>query len=337
MLQLTNSIDKEKWNEFVRTHPNGNIFQTPEMAEVYKQTKNYEPISLAVVDDSTDELLALVLGVIIKEMNGVFEPFASRSIILGGPLFINCEKELQAFNMLMDAYEAGVGKKALYTEIRMLHDIPEFSSLMPNHGYAFEDHFNALISLNKSKDELWNQIKRDRRRGIKKAQNSGVYIEEIQDKTEIDIAFNLIKETYKNAKIPLADISLFKSIYDILLPKKLATILFAKLKDEYLATQVALLYNSTINAFYTGAERNYLSLHPGDLLIWHLLEFGAGNNYKLFDFGGGGAPNKNENLRFYKSRFGTEFPNYGRYKKIHSPLKMKIAEKGFSVYRKLFL
>jgi hypothetical protein len=26
---------------------NGSLFQTPEMAEVYKQTKNYEPITLA--------------------------------------------------------------------------------------------------------------------------------------------------------------------------------------------------------------------------------------------------------------------------------------------------
>lgn len=32
-------------------HPQGNIFQTIEMAEVYKRTKNYEPVSLAVVDE----------------------------------------------------------------------------------------------------------------------------------------------------------------------------------------------------------------------------------------------------------------------------------------------
>ena len=59
------------------------------------------------------------------------------------------------------------------------------------------------------------------------------------------------------------------------------------------------------------------------------------NNYNLFDFGGGGAPNKNDNLRFYKSRFGAEFFNYGRYKKIHSPMKQKIAEIGFKIYRRL--
>ena len=43
-------IEKAKWSEFAYNHPHGNIFQTAKMAEVYKRTKNYEPISLAVVD-----------------------------------------------------------------------------------------------------------------------------------------------------------------------------------------------------------------------------------------------------------------------------------------------
>lgn len=43
LLKVTDCIEKVKWSEFV--------FQTPEMAEVYKRTKNYEPVSLAVVDE----------------------------------------------------------------------------------------------------------------------------------------------------------------------------------------------------------------------------------------------------------------------------------------------
>lgn len=47
--RVTDSIDHEKWADFVYNHPHGNIFQTPEMREVYKRTKNYEPITLAAV------------------------------------------------------------------------------------------------------------------------------------------------------------------------------------------------------------------------------------------------------------------------------------------------
>ena len=33
--------------------------------------------------------------------------------------------------------------------------------------------------------------------------------------------------------------------------------------------------------------------------------------------------------------FGGKLVNFGRYKKIHSPLKMKIAEKGFEMGRRI--
>ena len=53
-LRITTDIDHEKWGEFVNSHPCGNIFQTPEMREVYERTKNYEPITLAAVDEWGD-------------------------------------------------------------------------------------------------------------------------------------------------------------------------------------------------------------------------------------------------------------------------------------------
>ncbi len=52
MLEVVDSIDPKKWGEFVRDHPQGNIFQTPEMAEVYRRTENYAPIFFAVVDST---------------------------------------------------------------------------------------------------------------------------------------------------------------------------------------------------------------------------------------------------------------------------------------------
>ena len=39
MIEITDSLDTNKWSEFVLNHPHGNIFQTPEMAEVYKIQK----------------------------------------------------------------------------------------------------------------------------------------------------------------------------------------------------------------------------------------------------------------------------------------------------------
>lgn len=52
MIEITDSPDIKQWSDFVYSRLQGNIFQTPEMGKVYKQTKNYEPITLAAVDDT---------------------------------------------------------------------------------------------------------------------------------------------------------------------------------------------------------------------------------------------------------------------------------------------
>lgn len=332
-VKITSSLDTKKWSDFVYNHPHGNIFQTPEMAEVYKRTKNYEPISLAVVDD-TDEIQAVMLAVVIKEMKGILGSFTARSIVQGGPLFSEGDLGFKATLHLLQKYEEIARKKAIYSEIRMLHKVPILDGILKNSGFVFEDHFNALIDISKPKEELWEQLKKDRKRGIKKARKAGIIIEECNKREEIKIFYDLVKETYKRAGIPLADISLFESVFDVLVPSNKAIFLFAKYNNKFIATQVALIYKDTIYAWYTGAIKEYLSYHPGDLLIWHLLEWGSENGYKTFDFGGGGSPTKNVNIRNYKARFGCEFYNYGRYKKVHSQIKMKIAEKGFKLYRK---
>jgi hypothetical protein len=276
-------------------------------------------------------------AVVMKELSGLLGSFSARAVVQGGPLFMGGVGGGDAFVTLMEYYDEIVCKKVLYTEIRMLSNIPNFDLRISQNDYIFEEHFNAHICLNKPVGDIWSQIKRDKRRGIKKAEKNEVTIEECKNKKEIQIFYELVSETYKNAKIPLADISLFEAVLDILVPIKRAVFLFAKYDNEYIATQVALMDDNTIYAWYTGAIRKYLSYHPGDLLVWHLLKYGIENGYQRFDFGGGGTETEHVNLREYKARFGAEFPNYGRYKRVYSAFEMRIAEMGFGLYRKVFI
>ena len=114
MTEITDSPDTKPWCEFVLNHPHGNIFQTPEMAEVYRRTKNYEPVTLAAVDTKPffkkeilsftkeilyfidNEILAVLQAVVIKELSGVLGSFSARAIIQGGPLFVENETGIKA-------------------------------------------------------------------------------------------------------------------------------------------------------------------------------------------------------------------------------------------------
>jgi len=335
MLEITDSPDSpdvKQWSEFVYGHPYGNIFQTPEMAEVYRRTKNYEPIALFGMDRN-GEIDAILLGVIRTERSGLLKSLTSWSMVIGGPLF----NDSNICKDILRNYDQRANKKAVYNEIRMLNNIDILDNILTSQGYFFEDHYNALVRIDKPKEQLWKQLKEDKRKGVKKARKLGIVIVEGTEKADLEIFYNLLRETYNRVRMPLPHISFYEAIFEILAKQGKAKFLFAKHRDEYIATQLALIYKNTIYALVTGAITEYLRYHPGDLLIWHLLEWGSENDFKVFDFGGGGTPTKNQNIRYYKSRFGAVFPNYGRYKKVYSPIKMKIAEKGFSIYRKLFI
>lgn len=319
------------WGKFINNHPQGNIFQTPEMAEVYKRTKNYEPISLAIVDVSSDEILAVMLAVILKE-NDMLGYFSSRSIIQGGPLYIKNEKGLAAVSLLMEEYNRIAEKKALYSEIRPVYDMSELSALN-SFGYKFEDHLNFLISINMSKEDICKQIHKSMKKNIKKAYKNGVTVEEINNRDQIDTYYDFLKEVYHKAKVPLADISFFESIYDVLVPKGMAKFHLAKHENTYIGGRLSLFYKDRIYADSVGVPVKYRHLYPNALLNYHVMVYGSENGYSIFDFGGAGKPNKEYGAREFKSQFGGEMVNYGRYKKVHSVLKLKIAEKGYNLYR----
>ena len=117
MIKITESPDKTQWGEFVSNLPHGNIFQTPEMAEVYKRTKNYEPITLAAINTKNDEILAILQAVVIKEMAGILGSFSTRSVIQGGHLFIENGNGINALKILMEYYDKIAQKKALYNYV----------------------------------------------------------------------------------------------------------------------------------------------------------------------------------------------------------------------------
>ena len=336
MIEITHSPDITKWSEFVHNHPYGNIFQTPEMAEVYRRTKNYEPISLAAIDDATNEMLAVLLAVVIKE-KGVLGSFSARLVIHGGPLFINDEQGMDAMRILMGYYNKISRKKSLYTLIRNMYDTSEVSSIFNSMGYGYENHLTFRIDLELSVGELWDQLYKSRRNGINRAKRRGVRIEAVVNEDAIRVMYGLLKETYMDVKLPFADISLLQSIFDILKPKNMAKFFLAKKDDIDVGTIVILTYKDTIFDWYAGAPRRYSRLCPNDILAWHAIEWGTKNGYRIFDFGGAGSPKEEYGVREFKKQFGGKLVNFGRYMKIHSPIKMRIAEKGFSIYQKMFL
>ena len=129
--------------------------------------------------------------------------------------------------------------------------------------------------------------------------------------------------------------TLFEAAFDTLYPLGMVKFLLAKYNGKYIGTRVILLFNETVYDWYAGASQKSLDLYPNDLLVWHVLRWGAENGYKQFDFGGAGKPEVEYGPREFKRRFGGSLVNYGRHVRVSSPFKMHITRTGFYFYRKL--
>jgi lipid II:glycine glycyltransferase (peptidoglycan interpeptide bridge formation enzyme) len=327
------------WSKFVANHPRGNIFQTPEMYEVYKGTYNYEPIVLAVLDDA-DEILALLHSVIMKEGKGLKGMFSARAIIWGAPLYVDDNRGQAAVNLLMTEYDNIARKRALFTQIRNLWDMSALRATLTTHGYVYEEHLNFLVDLTKSPDTLWMNFSQSKRRGVRKAEKAGLIFSEECDKSFLDIFYNRIMyETYRHAKMPYPDISIFEHAFNKLLQNQMIKFFAVKYRDECIAGMAALMYKGIMYEWYVGSlkSREILKLYPNEYLIWNVLKWGANNDYRLFDFLGAGKPGKEYGVRDFKSGFGGDLVNFGRFERVYQPKKLKVSKKMFEVYRLLRL
>jgi serine/alanine adding enzyme len=323
-----------QWDNFVYSHPMGNIFQTMTLYRVYQKTKKYCPVKVAVIDKDSQEIQGVMTGVIIREMNGILGDFSARSVIQGGPLITSSSKNDVIFE-LFNEYDSLVSHAALYNEIRSIYDMQTAFNQLDKFTYV--DHLNFLINLNQSDDNLWDQIHKSRRKNINRAEKAGVFIEEMEKPDKIPIFYKLLVETYNNVKVPLVDVSLFEAAFQHLVLIGQAKFFLARHDEDYIGARAVLLYKDRIYDWYAGAAVESLSFYPNECLVWHILKWGIKNNYSVFDFGGAGEPNKPYGPREFKRRFGGELVNYGRNCRKYSPVKMKVAEIGFKIYRKLFL
>lgn len=333
-MDIVNSLPEDKWRKFVEEHNDGNIFHTPEMFQVFRNTKDYTPELWAAVDDD-NRILALLLPVNIHYYRYLPHFITSRSVVFGGVLSIPGEKGLEGLDNLLRAYQQNTKYSSVLTEIRNISPLGESAQVLHKHGFLYEDHLNYLININCSPEEIFNRIGNRTRKNIRHGLNSNrVIIEEINTKAQLSSCYRILERVYRNVKVPLADLSLFNAAYDLLCPLGKFRITIAKVEQIPIAVSMELLYKDIIYGWYGGLDRTFSTFVPNELLMWHILEWGAKNGYRIYDFGGAGKPNEKYGVRDFKAKFGGNLVCYGRNVCIHKPILFKLSKIGYSIYRR---
>lgn len=333
-MRIVRFLDEGKWRQFIESHPTSNVFHTPEMFQVFTQAKGHQPMLWAVTDHG-GQVLALLLPVHVTLRGGLLRRLTTRAVLYGSVLYDPSSAGEEALATLLRTYVQEVDHGVLFTELRNLSDLSAVQPVLNDCGFVYEDHLNYLVDLNCPVEEVMQGLgartRKHIRRGLKKQE---VVVEEIIERSQIGVCYDLLRKSYAAARVPLADRFLFEAAFDVLRPQGMVKFWLARVGDAYAAASVELLYRDTIYGWYGGVDRAYAGYTPGELLMWHILQWGAENGYRLYDFGGAGKPDEEYGVRDFKAKFGGELVCYGRNTCVHAPRLLWLSEQGYRLVRR---
>jgi serine/alanine adding enzyme len=227
--------------------------------------------------------------------------------------------------------------KVIYSQFRNLWDAKLVKTGFTKQGYSYEEHLDFHFDLQQGKEALWNAIHPTRRKQINRGLKRGVrtqLIDANQGK-ELDACFAILKQVYREAKLPYPGINYFRNAIRILGSRGYFKIVLALFNDEIIGFRFFLCYQDQVYDWYAGSNSAHYDKYPNDILPWEILKWGAENGCKLFDFGGAGKPGVSYGVRDYKLKFGGTLVNYGRFEKVHKPILMAIAKNAFKLWKLL--
>lgn len=323
-------IDTEQWDSFVENHTNGNIFQTPYYYHVLKDSAKTDPVILILFSESTEKIIGVWLAAIQKEYSGIGELLTARAVTVGGPLIK--EDDTKVLSFFIQAYNKIVKNKVIYSQIRNLFEV-NYSELFQEYGFKYIEHLNLIHDLTLDEDELWKRLNGKRRNEIRKAYKEGVTVEVTKSNQDILVAYDILKEVYHYAKIPLSDFDFFQNLIKYTDSKRGVKLFVAKYEGEIIGCMFTLVYKHTIYDFYAGSFRKYYKKNPNDIIPWEVFKWGKDNGFRIFDFGGAGKPDEKYGVRDYKKKFGGDLVQYGRFEKIHNKPLFFMMKLGFIIWK----
>lgn len=333
-MEIVRQLDENLWREFVDEHPLGNIFHTPEMFRVFARASGHQPTLWAAVNGS-GRPLALMLPVQITLMRGALRRFTTRAVLYGSVL---CSPGVgvEALGMLLQTYRQEMQRTVLFTELRNQSDLSHLQPVLSENGFVYEEHLDYLVDLDRPAEEVLQGIGTRTRKKIRRGLRDGfVQVTEVTHRTELDQWYDTLQKTYSHAQVPLADRSLFEAVFEELFPRGMAKFLVARVHGAIAACSVELTYKDTIYGWYGGSDRSYSDNNPNEMLMWHILAWGADNGYRVYDFGGAGKPDAEYGVRDFKAKFGGNLVCFGRNVLVHSPGLLRLSELGYRAYRRL--
>jgi hypothetical protein len=167
-------------------------------------------------------------------------------------------------------------------------------------------------------DTALKQLSTTKRRDVKLSRKEGAEWEVIRLPEEIKEYYNILEELYKTKiKTPLFPFEFFEK----LAVHPLGKVFAVKREGRIIggSTCVMLPGRAVFEWFVCGLDGQVKNVFPSTMATWAAIEFTASNDFKRFDMMGAGKPDEGYGVREFKSKFGGELVEHGRFLYICKP------------------
>lgn len=310
--------DRASWTDFVVHHPNGNIFQTPEIFDLFLTVKNYTPVLVIAMDDQA--IKGILVSVTQKEHSGFLGRFSSRTIVWGGPLVDLCDPNpyniaLLLINNLIEV----VKRRSVYMEFRNLFDVSSLKLIFQKTGFLLQNYTNFIVNTQVEANPI-GKISKSKIRQVKKSLRNGAELIIPDNINQVKEFYNILKDIYRNKiKKPLPDWSLFENFFYQSSKSKMGIYLLIKFDGKIVGGIMCPIFHSKfIYEWYVcGLDDSFSEIHPSILATYSSIEYAFNNGIEQFDFMGAGKSENDYGVREFKSKFGGDQVHYGRYLKVN--------------------
>jgi len=327
---VDNDVSKEQWESFYLS----NFFSSPfQSYSFYSFFNSIEGLSAKVFAcEENNQILALCVVSLQKE-KGIQRFFSSRAIVYGGPLL--CVNNPKVNDILIKHIKFFYKKKAIYIEFRNLLDYSKDKLVFIENGFNYLCYQNYLININ---IDFFQKFNSEKRRQIRKSINLGVKLSVATQVEEIIQLYEILYNVYRlKAKKPLPNVNFFLSLFNYFMIYRIGFVTLVKNEQNTIIGGSFCLVdnNTTYDWFRCGLDKEYKDFYPSTLAAYAGMKFGFDMGCNTFDFMGAGLKGEKYGVREFKSQFGGQLVEFGRFIYIHNPFLYKLGKVGLNVLKLL--